>query len=105
MRFISLLKGCLSGLTPFVTDLNLIGFLSTDFKRNLVTSLLKVFVFAVGFKRIVFRFAVGLKKIGSGSCWHEVDLREAYSPSESSSLPDSQAFCKSVAVLCTGSDS
>ena len=104
--FISLLKGCLSGLIPFVTDLNRIGFLSTDFKQI-------GFVFDVGFKRTVLYFAVGVKRTGSFA----TDFKRIGSPSSSaspfsglvylleiSSLPDSQAAFKSTAVLCTDSD-
>ena len=101
MRFISFTKGCRSGLIPFVTDLSLtadlslIGFLCTDFRRSLLE------VFAVGFGRTAFCFAVGFKKVGSGS-WHSVELSEAYSPSESV-LPLSHSACRSLASSCAGS--
>ena len=75
-----------------LTDCSLIGFLSTDFRQIALA-------FDVGFRPAIRldRFEVGFRKIGSGS-WHSVELRDSYSPSESS-LPLSFSACRSLAVL------
>ena len=80
-----------------LTDCSLIGFLSTDFRQIAPA-------FDVGLRPAVRldRFEVGFRKIGSmrigSGSWHSVELRDSYSPSESS-LPLSLSACRSLAVL------